>query len=289
MMVREDFEMVSEAERVSLAAYTAGQVTSADGTVIGYQKIGSGPGLVILHGGLRMAHHYMRIGEFLANDFTVYIPDRRGRGASGPQGADYCYTKEIEDLSAIQQKTGARYVFGHSAGGAIALEAAQKLDIAKMVLYEPAVGIPMGWLPSFERAMAKGDWAKSIAIFFRAMQLNWMSSLPVWALAVFSRMMANMDEGQEMVALLPTLLGEVKAYERRLNTGQMYEGYRDISAETLLLGGEKSPGYLLNSLQVLARTIPSAQAHILPGLNHTAPDDEAPEVVAALVKNFLLK
>ena len=289
MIVQEDFEMVTETERGSLDTFTSGLVTSADGTLIGYQEIGSGPGLVILHGSLRMAHHYLRMGEALAQDFHVYIPDRRGRGASGPQGAEYGFTKETEDLSALLQKTDACFVFGHSAGGVVALEAAQKLNIDKLVLYEPAIGIPLDWLPGFERALTKGNWARSIGIFFKAMRLNWMSNLPVWALAGFSRMMANMEEGQEMVALAPTLLEEVKAYERLEQSGSMYDGFRRITADTLLLGGSKSPDYLLRSLYILARTIPSTWVEVLPGLNHTAPDDEAPEVVAALVKNFLLK
>ena len=34
------------------APYTIGSVISADGTTIGYRQIGSGPGLVLLHGAM---------------------------------------------------------------------------------------------------------------------------------------------------------------------------------------------------------------------------------------------
>ncbi len=36
-------------------------VNSRDGTAIGYSRIGHGPGLVVLHGGLRSADDYKKI------------------------------------------------------------------------------------------------------------------------------------------------------------------------------------------------------------------------------------
>ena len=68
---------------------TQGFVASADGTRIGYRQLGSGPGVVLLHGGVNASQHLMRLGSALAGTFTVCIPDRRGRGLSGPIGADY--------------------------------------------------------------------------------------------------------------------------------------------------------------------------------------------------------
>ena len=78
--------------------------------------MGCGPGLVILHGGMRASQHYLRLAEALAQAFSVYIPDRRGRGLSGPPGEDYSIQKELEDLQALLHKTNAQMLFGHSAG-----------------------------------------------------------------------------------------------------------------------------------------------------------------------------
>ena len=33
--------------------YTKGSVTSKDGTIIGYRQMGSGPGIILLHGGAK--------------------------------------------------------------------------------------------------------------------------------------------------------------------------------------------------------------------------------------------
>jgi pimeloyl-ACP methyl ester carboxylesterase len=110
-----------------------GQVTSTDGTIIGFRQVGHGLGLVILHGGIRASQHYLRLAQALANVYTVYIPDRRGRGLSGPPGDDYSIQKELEDLQALLQKSGACMLFGHSAGGFFALEAALKLPMRNVL------------------------------------------------------------------------------------------------------------------------------------------------------------
>jgi pimeloyl-ACP methyl ester carboxylesterase len=69
--------------------YTIGSVTSKDGTTIGYRQLGSGPGITLLHGAEGASQHVMKLGFALSDAFTVYIPDRRGRGLSGPFGDNY--------------------------------------------------------------------------------------------------------------------------------------------------------------------------------------------------------
>jgi len=68
----------------------------------------------------------MKLGKALSDVFTVYIPDRRGRGLSGPFGDNYNLQREVEDLDALLKKTGAHYLFGPSSGGIIVLETALK-------------------------------------------------------------------------------------------------------------------------------------------------------------------
>jgi pimeloyl-ACP methyl ester carboxylesterase len=96
-----------------------GSITSEDGTTIGYRQLGHGPSVVLLHGIMESAQSHMQLAEGLADTFTVYLPDRRGRGLSGPQGSDYRLEKEVEDLDALLTKTGAHDVFGVSAGAIV--------------------------------------------------------------------------------------------------------------------------------------------------------------------------
>src|ERR1051325_541289 len=102
------------------AQFSIDQVISADGTTIGYRQIGIGPGLIIVHGGGRASHHYLRLAELLSDSYTVYLPDRRGRGLSGPKGENYSIAKELDDIRAILQKTHDRMLFGHNGGGSMA-------------------------------------------------------------------------------------------------------------------------------------------------------------------------
>ena len=53
--------------------YTKGFVTSLDGTTIGYRQMGSGPGIILLHGGGKASQTLMQLGTELSDEFTVYI------------------------------------------------------------------------------------------------------------------------------------------------------------------------------------------------------------------------
>ena len=64
-------------------------VVSRDGTTIGYRQMGSGPGLVLVHGGMQASQNLMKLATALAAEFTVCVLDRRSRGLSGPFGDDY--------------------------------------------------------------------------------------------------------------------------------------------------------------------------------------------------------
>jgi pimeloyl-ACP methyl ester carboxylesterase len=51
--------------------------------------LGRGPGVVLVHGGMQAAQNFTKLATVLADTFTVYVPDRRGRGLSGPFGDRY--------------------------------------------------------------------------------------------------------------------------------------------------------------------------------------------------------
>ena len=117
---------------------TTGSIVSVDGTRIGYRRLGRGPGVILLHGGVNASHHMMKLGRALADAFTVYLPDRRGRGMSGPFGVAYSIQREDEDLAAIVEHTAAECVFGPANGGLFALHGAIGLgQVRRVAAYEP--------------------------------------------------------------------------------------------------------------------------------------------------------
>jgi len=46
-----------------VSEYRTGSVSSADGTVIGYRQLGSGPAVLLVHGGMQAAQHLMKLAD----------------------------------------------------------------------------------------------------------------------------------------------------------------------------------------------------------------------------------
>jgi len=77
-------------------------VASADGTAIVFDRYGSGPAVVLVHGAFtgRGQATMAGVAAALVPWFTVHDYDRRGCGASGDT-APYAVEREIEDLAAV--------------------------------------------------------------------------------------------------------------------------------------------------------------------------------------------
>jgi pimeloyl-ACP methyl ester carboxylesterase len=138
-------------------------ITSRDGTTIGYRKLGQGPGLMVLHGSISTDYNHIQLAEALADAFTVYLPDRRGRGLSRPYRHDYTAGEDVDDLDALLTRTGAHNVFGVSVGGIVVLEAALTLPaIHKAAVYEPSFfsdsSVPTTFMAALPLRCPRATW-----------------------------------------------------------------------------------------------------------------------------------
>jgi hypothetical protein len=87
-------------------------VTSKDGTIIAFDKLGQGDPLILVSGALGSRSQFSPLAELLAKRFTVYNYDRRGRGDSGDT-QPYAVEREIEDIEAvIDAAGGSAFVYG---------------------------------------------------------------------------------------------------------------------------------------------------------------------------------
>ncbi|MGB9372412.1 MAG: alpha/beta hydrolase [Halobacteriota archaeon] len=286
--------------------YTTGSVNSNDGTVIGFRQLGSGPGVILLHGAVSSSQLFMKLGTALSDAFTVYMPDRRGRGLSGPFGDKYGIQKEVEDLDAILNKTDAHNVFGLSAGALIALYAALRLPaIRKAALYEPPLDIDnstvapvASFMPRFDQEIAEGKVAEAIVTFIKNFAKQFetrealLSILPrpilVRLFTRFFRNEAKNVKGDDVPfqALLPTFHFD---HQPVVETAGTLEDFRAVHTEVLLLGGSKSPSFLKHTLDALSEVLPNVERVELPGLGHGAPTDRGrPERVAQELRRFFL-
>ena len=129
---------MSAEENRETTARQAGGAISDDGTLIGYWRTGEGPPLILVHGTSADHTRWDPVLPTLAEHFTVYAIDRRGRGESG-DAADYSLESEVEDVVAVVDSIGAPVsLLGHSYGAVCSLEASQRSErVRKLVLYEP--------------------------------------------------------------------------------------------------------------------------------------------------------
>jgi pimeloyl-ACP methyl ester carboxylesterase len=287
--------------------YQKKSVKSKDGTTIGFRQLGDGPGLVILHGGALASQHYMKLGTALADEFTVYIPDRRGRGMSGPYGPHYSIQREDEDLDAIITDTGGQYVFGEADGGLFALHASLTIPaIGKVAVFEPVLFVGQPGLDEFrgvisrsDLRLASGDIAAVMAGLtkdsqdYRGESVAAPYRLLAWALAqpAFCRMLlwvdARLVKGDDVALrdLIPALkpeLDQVKA------TDGTIDDYKNVTAEVLLLCGAEAPPLFKATLDALENVLPRATRVELPGVNHGAAQNQGgkPAVIADQLRRF---
>jgi len=286
----------SKSERTQ---YTKSFVTLADGTRIGYRQLGSGPGVVLLHGGANASQHLMRLGSALARTFAVYIPDRRGRGLSGPIGADYGLRTEDEDLAALLKQTGARNVVGVADGALFALDGALGLpNIEKVATYEPLLFLDqprlnklLGFMQQFDQQLAEGRLGDAIVTTIKGSGTpkSW-TWIPRALLAPFlsfgMRVEARRVRGDDVPLqdLLPTIHHEIELVKKTEGT---LDDYRGVAADVLLLYGSNTDSMFKATAKALQSVLPHAVCIELSDLDHRSVQDYGkPERIAPLLQVF---
>lgn len=122
-------------------------VTSKDGTRIAYDVSGSGPVIILLHGGgqTRQAWHGAGYVTRLSKEFTVVSLDIRGNGESGKPSAVPAYhiDRIKEDILAVADAVKAdRFtLWGFSYGANLGRYLAASSDRVRAMVY---IGIPFG-------------------------------------------------------------------------------------------------------------------------------------------------
>lgn len=274
--------------------FETGVVRASDGTRIGYRRIGTGPAVILVHGAMMTSKGFETLATELSTEFTVYLPDRRGRGMSGPFGPGYGIRTEIDDIAVLLRETGAHNVFGLSAGATFALHAARALpQITKLAVYDPpladADGVsPLGWLDRYEHEMNYHRPASAFVTVAKGTgdSGSVIANIPRFLLTPLMAVMLRLDQGEDdepLRNLLPTTRYDAGAVETVIND----KDFGGLRCDTLLLGGENSIGYLRTAQDTLESLIPNARRVTLPGVGHLAAlNDEKPELVAAELRGF---
>jgi Alpha/beta hydrolase family len=191
----------------------------------------------------------------------VYGYDRRGRGESGDSG-DYAIGREVEDLAAlIGAARASPFVYGHSSGASLALEAAAAgLPLRALAVYEPPYGA--GATPEFAaelRALAAaGRDAEAAERFLQSTgladgALRHMQSEPYWPrMTTFAR-------------TLP--------YDVTLASAGIPAGLAAARLPVLALAGGVSPEWATTGAAKIAATVPGGRSHVFPDQTHAVARD----------------
>lgn len=257
-------------------------ISSADGTTIAYTQTGEGPPLVIVDGAL-CSRAFGPSGvqaARLADRFTVYTYDRRGRGASGDT-APYAVEREIEDLAALLDAAGgSAFVYGISVGSVLALHAAAALGpghIPQLALCEPPFSVGDEAEAAFAQEarqitglLAVGRHGEAVATFLSEIMpppvLDELRTSPDWAL---------------LEAHAPTL-----AYDYLLlGDGAVPAATAQAAAmPVLLLVGEESAAYKHTAVEALVKALPDVRLETTVGAGFEPTD----ELIDSLVRFFAL-
>jgi pimeloyl-ACP methyl ester carboxylesterase len=273
-----------------------GCVTSADGTRIGVLRRGSGPGLVLVQGAMATARNYDDLAAALSSTFTVYAPDRRGRGMSArPYDSGHDIARDVEDVDAVLAETGASRVFGLSSGAMITLEAARTLPrVTRASVYEPPFypdGISFAGIRRLNAEIERDDLASALvtALLVAGTAPAPLRVLPRPVARLLAGAVLRVDARKsgpdaKLRDLLPGIrydFADVGGMDAKMGT------FASLEKPMLLVSGTGSPAYLRRSIRELASVLPDGRHVELDGLDHSGSwNSGRPGVVAAALREF---
>jgi len=273
---------VPEIARPAPVSPFAGQALSKDGTAIAFDRFGRGPAVILIDGALcyRGMGQSGKLADLMAQHFTVFTYDRRGRGASG-DSAPYAVEREVEDIEVLLNEAGGTAsLWGMSSGAVLALEAANRLKgITKLALYEPP------FIVDDSRSTTEYDWVRigeavatdrrsdAVRIFLKSVGLP----------GFFIALMRLMPIWSKLKAIAHTLPYD-GAIVRDNQRGQPLSASRwaSITVPALVMDGGNSPAWMRHGNQSLASVLPNAQYCTLEGQTHML----KPKVHAPLLVEF---
>ena len=244
-------------------------VRSKDGVEISVEKAGSGPALLLIHGSLLNGSvSWGAVLPKLAEHFTVYAMDRRGRAPSG-DAKEYSLSTEAEDIASVVEAIGGPVaILAHSYGALASLEALDRLrNVPHLILYEPPVTLQpteTDVVANMERALEAGDREQLVTTFLRDQvrvppdRITKLAASPIWPV---------------ILQISPTLPREARSVITYRPSTERLANWK--TPTTVLLGSETA-GLLRDAAFFVRDAIPGCRMVILEGQGHGANLD-APE------------
>lgn len=264
-----------------------GTVTSSDGTKIAYECHGGGDPVIVVNTVAEDRSGLSGLAGLLAEHFTVYSYDRRGRGDSGDT-KPYAPQREVEDLAAVAEIAGEANVISGSAGCVLCLDAATALgaSVRSLYLFEPPFIVndgrppmPADYIERLESLVASGDRSAAVEYFMTK------------ALLIPAEFVAGMKADPSWASM--ERYAHTYAYDGRICAGTQ-EGqplprdrWQTETPVLVAIGGNSEP-HFQDGARALADLLPQVAVETLPGQDHGALW-MAPEAVVASARRFFTR
>jgi uncharacterized protein YndB with AHSA1/START domain/pimeloyl-ACP methyl ester carboxylesterase len=260
-------------------------IISKDGTKITFEKQGNGPAVILVAPAVADHGDAAQLADRLAEHFTVYNYDRRGRGQSS-DATTYAIEREIEDIQSIISEAGGKaYLFGSSSGAVLALDASSKLgdQVIKLFLYEPPfiindsrAPVPAEYVRHLNELIEANRRSDAVEYFMTEAVgipgefVTYMKADPSWN---------NMENMAHTLAYDGLIMADTQS-GKPLPTDRW-----QVSIPTSIMTGENSEPIFHDAAKALASLLPQAEHRLLTGQDHSAVV-MAPDVLATAITDF---
>ncbi|MEV7638677.1 alpha/beta hydrolase [Streptomyces rubiginosohelvolus] len=235
------------------------------------------PGLVVVPGAMSDALGWRAVATAVDAWPSVAVVNRRGRAPSGPLTAAYSLRTEVADLGAVLDGLGGvRTLFGWSYGGLIALLAADERPLGQVIAYEPVIR-PFGLdvLPDLKAADEAADRDAAVEIVHR--RIAGLDGEVVDALR------ADPEVWEALRALAAPVYAETAALYGEPAPDALAR--RADRVDLIVGGANRGTAPYGTSFDDVARRVPAAEVHELPGQGHMA-HLQAPAELARLMEGL---
>lgn len=244
-----------------------------DSLLANYQKTGSGPTVVALHGWGDSSRTFNQLARELADQYTVFALDLPGFGGTEPPPKAWGLEDYAKFVNAWLEKINAGHayaVIGHSFGGSIAIVGVSTAQIESDKLVLLASG-----------GVRNKDFLRKKALWLASKTLK----APLYILPSRSRAKIKNQLYRKIGSDL-LLVPHMRQTFVKMVRQDVQQAARSIKKPTLLIYGSRDQNTPVSYGRLLAAAIPNAHLEIIPEVGHF-PHHDQPAQVANLVKQFL--
>ena len=262
--------------QVSRSPMQHGQYAQANGLKMFYEALGSGPALILLHGGTATSSMWRPQIPTLVQHFTVITPDCRGHGRTDNPTGELSYRLLADDVAGFIQDLGLTkpLICGYSDGGQIVLEIGMRYPglAAALVVGAAWYRFSESYVNSLKTFGFEGPGAVNIEQLKREAP----DSVKHWQTE--HARPDNPDYWQMLLKQIATLWWTPLDYEA--------EDFRKITEPTLVVMGDRDELIEIEQALEMYRLITNAELAILPNAAHLSATGK---LFTETVLDFLLR